>query len=126
MTTDHLNLLEDLGNLAQLDVGPLINVLKQSGGHNVGSGRSIGHVEKTFHREWDMPIGSNSPIVDIGNLKDGIKTLRKAFKTYETAVAFAVYIGGKAAMFGTSDSYTLAGGSRVSKLAYDFIRGECF
>ena len=120
MPHNHFDLLEDLGTLAQLDAGPLIDVLKQSGGHNTGRGRSIGHVEKTFHREWDMPIGSNSPIVDIGNLKDGIKTLRKAFKTYEAAVAFAVYIGGKAAMFGTSDFHTLAGGSRVSKLAYDF------
>lgn len=119
MPHNHFDLLEDLGTLAQLDVGPLLDVLKQYGWSNPKDSR-IGHVEKTFHREWDMPIGSNSPVVDIGNLKDGIKTLRKAFKTYEAAVAFAVYIGGKAAMFGTSDAYTLAGGSRVSKLAYDF------
>jgi len=114
MTIDHLDLLEDLGNLAQLNAGPLINVLKQYPGPS-----GIGHVEKAFHREWDMAIGSNSPILDIGNLKDGIKTLRKAFKTHEAAAAFVVYIGGKAAMFGTTDSYTLAGGSREGRLAYD-------
>lgn len=120
MPHNYLDLLEDLGTLAQLNVGPLINVLKQSpGSSNKRYSRGIGSVEKTFHREWDMPIGSNSPIVDIGNLKDGIKTLRKAFKTHEYAVAFAVYIGGKAAMFGTTDSETLAGGSREGRLAYD-------
>jgi hypothetical protein len=119
MPHNHFDLLEDLGNLAQLDVGPLINVLKQHGWSNP-KGNHIGGIEKSFHRHWDMPVGSNSPVVDIGNLKDGIKTLRKAFKTYEAAAAFAVYIGGKAAMFGTTDSDTLAGSSRAGRLAYDF------
>lgn len=116
MTIENTNLLEDLGTLAQLNAGHLLDVLKQHPGH---SGR-IGDVEKAFHREWDMAIGSNSPILDIGNLKDGIKSLRKAFKTHEAAVAFVVYIGGKAAMFGTTDSYTLAGSSREGRLSYDF------
>jgi hypothetical protein len=108
---------EDLGNLARLNVGPLINVLKQAG--SVGKrGEYISPVGKRFA---SYEIGSTSEIVDVGQLKDGLKSLRRAFKTHEDdARAFAVYIGGVPVMFGTFTAYALAGRTRSGRLAYDF------
>ncbi len=110
---------EDLGNLNQLGVGPLINVLKQGHWVRRGGEAEIQPVGKRFAGSgWEKRIGPNSEITDIGAVKDVLKSLRKAFKT-TAAVAFAVYIGGKPAMFGLTDEYTLAGSSRYGKIAYD-------
>lgn len=108
-------LIEKLGTLAQLGVGPLINVLKQS----TSSGRRgewTGAVGKKF---VGQEIGSTSEVVDVGVIKDGLKGIRKAMKTNEGSRAFALYIGGKPVLFGVYDADTLAGASRVGKLAYD-------
>jgi hypothetical protein len=114
--SDLQQLNEDLGNLAKLNVGPMINVLKQSGGYGK-RGDFISPVGKKFTYHG---IGSTSEIVDVGQLKDGIKSLRRAFKTHDDdARAFAVYIGGTPVMFGTYSSYELAGRSRAGRLAYD-------
>jgi len=110
---------EDLGNLATLNVGPLINVLKQQvySGHRQSS--AIGPVGSKFH---GYNIGSTSEIRDVGVLKKGIASLRKAFKDNERANGFAVYIGGHAVMFGITDPHSLAGSSRESRVAYDLTR----
>jgi len=116
---------ENLGNLAQLHVGPLINVLKQTGYQGGKRGGTIIYpAGEKFAKSYGYQIGSTSEIVNIGVLKDGIKTLRKAFKTHEGARGFAVYIGDQAVMFGTTDSGTLAGASRSGKLAYDLTPFE--
>ncbi len=114
---DLQQLNEDLGNLAKLNVGPLLNVLKQQNYSSSRYGSSISPVDRKF---TFGNIGSTSEIVDVGQLKDGIKSLRRAFKTHEDdAVAFAIYIGGTPVMFGTYGAYELAGKSREGRLAYD-------
>lgn len=108
-------LIEKLGTLAQLGVGPLINILKQP----TGSGRKgewTGEVGKKF---VSQKIGSTSEILDLGPIKDGIKSIRKAYKTHDTADAFALYIGGKPVLFAIYNDYDLAGASRTGTLAYD-------
>lgn len=109
-------LREDLGNLAALGVGGMINLLRQSSYSSRRYGSNIGDIGRRFHGQ---DIGSTSEILDMGTLKQGIKGLRKAFREHQGAMAFAVYIGGKAVMFGVTDSEQLAGSSRESKIAYD-------
>lgn len=107
---------ERLGNLAKLNVGPLINVLKQQSHINRRHGAETGPVGKKF---VGYDIGSTSEIIDVGQLKDGLKSLRKAYRNNEGAAAFAVYIGDTPVMFGTFAAETLAGSSRTGRLAYD-------
>lgn len=110
---------EDLGNLNQLGMGPLLNILKQEHWSRRNYDPEIRPVGKRFVGSgYDKRVGPNSEIQDIGAIKDVLKSLRKAFKT-TSAVAFALYIGGKPAMFGVTDEYTLAGSSRHGKIAYD-------
>lgn len=107
---------EHLGNLSKLNVGPLINVLKQQPYSSRRSRAEVGPVGKKFS---GYNIGSTSEIVDVGQLKDGLKSLRKAYRSNEGAEAFAVYIGHTPVMFGTFTGHELAGTSRVGRLAYD-------
>ena len=121
---------EDLGNLAQLNAGPLINVLKQTGGvsHNRGGrGDTVrtGKIEPKFVGSYGGPtiIGSTSEVTDFIPLKDGFKTLRLAMKKADDAgndpKAFALYINQQCVAVGVFEYETLRGGSRVGKLAYD-------
>ena len=109
---------EDLGNLAQLGVGKLINVLKQPS----SSGRRGSHISDVGRKFYGHEIGSTSEIKDVGVLKKGMTSLRKAFKNNEGAAAFAVYIGGHPVMFGVTDAHNLGGSSRDNKVAYDLTR----
>lgn len=111
--TDMLN--EDLGNLAQLKVGKMIDILKQPSHTRRGSS----HISGVGTKFYNSPISTTSEIKDVGVLKKGLSSLRKAFKDNEGAEAFAVYIGNHAVMFGLTDAYNLAGSSRDSKIAYD-------
>lgn len=110
---------EDLGTLAQLGVGPLINLLKQRvryGGYGRREDPTIYEIGKKFqHTE----IGSTSEIRDVGQIKQGIKSIRKAFKDNEDAQGFALYIGGYPVMFTITDAQQLAGSSRSNLVAYD-------
>ena len=114
MRTDEI-LNEDLGNLAQLGVGKMIDILKQPSHTRRGSS----HISGVGTKFYNSPISTTSEIRDVGVLKKGLSSLRKAFKDNDGAEAFAVYIGNRAVMFGVSDSYNLAGSSRDSKIAYD-------
>jgi hypothetical protein len=119
---------EDLGNLAQLGVGPLIKILNQPFSRG-GSGRRassphIGAVGAKFYSSGDG-IGTRSPIVDLGVIKrDVLKEIRKFFKKEEGAKAFALYIGGTPVLFATTDDYQLAGTSRISRAAYNLTPFE--
>ena len=117
MDIDIIN--ENLGNLQKLQVGPMINVLKQHS-RSARSGREDPHIEPVGNKFARRDIGPNSEIIDVGVLKGGIKGLRKAYKENKGAEGFAIYIGGKAVMFGTFSAETLAGSSRTARLAYDF------
>lgn len=113
---------EDLGTLAQLGVGPLINILKQPYYSSRRGGSEVGEIGKKFATR---EIGSTSEIVDIGVIKQGLKSIRKAFKQYDSehhqlAQGFAIYIGGNPVMFVLTNSYDLAGSSRPNEIAYDF------
>lgn len=115
-------LVEKLGTLAQLGVGPLINILKQHKGGRHG----LTHVRSKFDTGYGYSqIGSTSEILDIGPVKKGLTDIRKAYKTISAererggAEAFALYIGGKPIAFAVFDAEALAGSSRTGKLAYD-------
>lgn len=106
---------EALGNLDQLGVGALINVLKQGGGGD-------DPLTNKFQQGWNDTLGPTSEIIDLGRFPPGkgMAMLRKGFKEHPEGRAFAIYIGGKAVIFAASDADTLAGASRYSKIAYDF------
>lgn len=110
---------EDLGNLQKLQIGPMINVLKQHGSTS-RSGRDEPYISPVGSKFAQREIGPNSEIIDASVIKNGIKGLRKAYKDNPDARAFAIYIGSKAVMFGTFEAETLAGSSRSARLAYDF------
>lgn len=115
-------LVEKLGNLAQLGVGPLINILKQHKGGRHG----LTPVKSKFDTGYGYSqIGSTSEIVDIGQIKKGLTDIRKAYKTINAerekggSEAFALYIGGKPIAFAVFDAEALAGSSRTGKMAFD-------
>lgn len=111
---------ENLGNLAKLNLGNLVNILKQN--HD--------GVGKKFTSAWQGP-GNTSEIVDKGVLKKGIVGLRKAYRDYvapENAprgwlspypVGFAVYLNNRAVAFGLFTADALAGRTRSAQFAYD-------
>ncbi len=109
-------LFEDLGTLQQLNVGPLINVLKQDNGYR----GKAGTVKSRF---INNQISNTSVVTEPILLKQGFKTLRKAFldlgKGTEIPQAFALYLNNEAVAFGTFDYDDLRGGSRTGKFAYD-------
>lgn len=111
---DESQLNEKLGNLAQLKLGRLVNLLRQS--------RTAGEDERRFQ---DRNIGAGSEIIDVGELTKGIASLRKAYKSAndgpgaESAVAFALYIGDTAIAFGRFTSDVLRGSTREGTFAYD-------
>jgi hypothetical protein len=115
---------EDLGNLAQLNLGPMINLLKQS--YSRGGNRSTPHIGHNQRRFAYTEIGSKSKVLDIGTIKkDTMKTIRAFYKkSNENIQGFALYIGGTPVLFALADDYTLAGGSRVSRVAYDLTPFE--
>jgi hypothetical protein len=118
---------EDLGTLQQLNVGPLINILKQGGGH-----RSKGRHGVTYDNTREIggkfamqSVQNTSKVSEPILLKagQGIKTLRKAFldadKGNETTAAFALYVDNQAIAFGTFTYENLRGGARTGLFAYD-------
>lgn len=111
---DAIQLDEKLGNLAQLNAGKLINMLRQPYGSRA-EGR----------RFSDAQIGHDSEIIDIGSVEGGLPVLRKAFlnaqKKYpdKYAVAFALYMDDKAVAFGKYDYDKLRGQTREGIFAYD-------
>lgn len=109
---------EKLGNLASLKVGKMIDILRQYNMQNKKHGNSASHAHTKFAGNGQS-IADTSEIVDIGTLKAGFTDLKKAYKKYETAKAFALYIADKAVAFGTFDEYDLGGSSRSAVLAYD-------
>lgn len=109
-------LVENLGNLAQLGIGPLINLLKQTISTSKKYGASAGNIGKKFATQ---EIGSTSDVIDIGVIKGGMTGIRKAYKANDGARAFALYIGGSPVLFAIFDGHDLGGSSRIGKLAYD-------
>ena len=123
LTEDVESLEEKLGNLSQLGVGSMINVLRQ---RETGGGRynspGITKNQNKFQGSWGNTIGATSEIVDIGQLKKGIADIRKAFRDNEQARAFALYIGGTAVAFGVFDAESLRGQTRTGRLAFDLSK----
>jgi len=123
-------ILEHLGNLAQLKVGAMINILKQTGHMGSGSGKrasgpSTSPIGRRFGNSYSgSEIGASSKIVDVGVIKDGIKGLRQAFKKHSEAKAFALYVGGHAVAFGSFDAHDLGGQARGGLFAYDLTSLE--
>jgi hypothetical protein len=107
-------MLEAIGPaLRSLNVGKMFDILKQS-----ERSRSID--KKFIGAGGGQGIGATSEVVDLGVLKKPlIGALRKAYKKYPNARAFAIYVDGKAIAFGKANDYTLAGGSREGVFAYN-------
>ena len=105
---------EDLGNLAQLKLGNLANLLKQDRHTGIGN---------KFTKTAYYGPGNTSEIIDAGVLKNGIQGLRKAYRSAQgendPIVAFAVYLNNKAVAFGLYDADKLAGKTREGEFAYD-------
>lgn len=121
MLLEQIFLTEKLGTLKSLNVGQMINILKQSKAGDGRRGEYATPVGKKFGGDWTShpAIGSKSEIVDVGVIKNGIGGLRKAYKAHESAEAFALYVDGKAVAFGKFTADTLGGSSRTGILAYD-------
>jgi len=101
-------LIEKLGTLSQLKLGRLARVLNQSFDTNRKDGRvkaePVGKRFKNLERRqthWDMGLGSESEIADVGEVKS-IADLRRAYRKHENKIgqAFALYAKGKAIAFG--------------------------
>jgi hypothetical protein len=116
---------EDLGNLAQLNVGSMINVLKQNLIHaSKRMSASTGQDENKFNGYDAREINAESQVFDGGSVAS-IADLRKAYRNVEKQTgrevkAFALYINGTAVAFGVYDLHTLGGASRTGKVAFDF------
>jgi hypothetical protein len=118
---------EDLGTLQQLNVGPLINVLKQGGGyHSKGrGGRSHEHTGEIGGKFAGQTIQNTSVVTAPIALKsgEGFKSLRKAFldagKGEYTPEAFALYVDDQAIAFGMFNYDDLRGSSKAGLFAYD-------
>jgi hypothetical protein len=120
MLTESARLDEKLGNLAQLNLGRLGDLLKQDMYRGVGN-------KFTGSSSYYYP-GNTSKIIDAGVLKEGLKSLRKA---YRDAVAgegnisiagFALYLKGQTVAFGLFSD--LAGSRPEGKFAYDLTAFE--
>lgn len=104
---EYMQLSEDLGPLADLKAGNLINVFKQ---HTRG-----GQDENKFIKGWGNRLGQNSELRDIGAIS-GWKDIRKVLKPGDgTYVGFVLYANGKA--FGAVN----LNGSTLSKPKSDDI-----
>lgn len=112
---------EALGTLSQLNAGPLINVLKQSGYTSGRGARGTPVISKDQPKFQKPDIGSESPIVDAGKIKS-IADIRKAYKKVEYPAGFALYIGTTTVALGIYDSWDLGGSSRSGQLAWDFTK----
>lgn len=126
MLTENTMVKEDLGNLAALNLGPLIGILKQDTYNGIG---------KKFNKSGVYGLGNTSKIIDGGVLKNGLQTLRKAYRdaneansdgswTSPKVLAFALYIDSKAVAFGLFDSDALAGRTRTGMFSYDLRQFE--
>ena len=67
---------EALGTLSQLNAGPLINVIKQSGYTSGRGARATPVISKDQPKFQKPDIGSESPIVDAGKIKSQISEKR--------------------------------------------------
>ena len=83
--SDISQLLEDLGNLGKLDLGPMVNAFKQTysiyrGGRRSGSGKKTSSPEGSKLQSYEL--GKDSEAVDAGAIKNwaGVK---KAYKAHE-------------------------------------------
>ena len=112
-------LLENLGNLEQLNLGPLVNVLRQTIRRSTRYGDEASPIGNKFPPSHSGP-GNTSEITDIGVVKDGIKSIRKAYKAKPNSQGFALYLNNKAVLFAVANDYDIAGSSRTLKVAYDF------
>ncbi len=98
---------ENLGTLAQLNLGPLIGLLKTE--FNPGSKRNPASMTGLATSFVDYPghrITNTSEIIDIGPLSKGMTSLRKAFKQYNPdnmfdpyPKGFVLYVRNKAIIF---------------------------
>jgi len=118
-------LVENLGNLSALNLGKFVGLLKQDREDGIGTRFVAGSPGRG--------PGNTSQVVDAGVMKDGIKSIRRAYRDYINSrseesgaewswaipVGFALYINGKTVAFGLFHGDDLAGGSRSGKFAYD-------
>lgn len=126
---------EKLGNLSQLKIGRMADLLKQSFSYNSKGYERVGPIGKRFQGNdrrvgyWDFGIGPTSKIVDAGEIKN-IADLRKAYRkhtdsdNYIMPRAFALYANGKAVAFGTFPSDKMSKQVQKDLFAFDLSQFE--
>lgn len=107
---------ENQGNLKQLKLGKLFDILKQ----NSYTGNKIGN---KMANTYNGP-GNTSEVHDAGQVKAGIKDIRKAYRTFESGnnvepVAFALYIGTTTVAFGVYGADALRTKNDEGMFGYD-------
>lgn len=111
---------EDLGTLQKLNVGPLIDILKQSTyTSNRHRNHEAGNIGKKFYNSFY--ITNTSEITDPFPITQGIKSLRKAYLNNEQnePKAFAIYLNNTAVGFGLFDYSDLRSTSKFGIFAFD-------
>lgn len=122
-------LKEYMGNLTKLNAPKLLNALKQDyneRNHGVINTHAPGKFISPNYR-----ISSTSEIIDVGPVKN-IADIRKAYRkiekdsnTHEVA-GLALKIGNTTVLMATTNSYNIAGPSRISMVAWDFEQFKKF
>lgn len=111
---ESLELLENLGNITQLNVGWMTDILKQDGRAGIGKNFVSTH----------SGLGNTSEVVDVGAVKN-IASVRKAMRDvefeqeYASARAFALHVDNQPVMFALIDSDALRTKRERAKFAYD-------
>lgn len=113
---ESIELVEKIGNLSQLNVGWMIDILKQDKYHGV---------TRQFTRRSYSALGNTSEVVDVGPVKN-IAGIRKAMRTIEfkshehaTAQAFALHIDNQPVLFAVVDADDLRTKRQSARFAYD-------
>jgi hypothetical protein len=121
MRYNNIKLNEKLGNLAQLKLGKLGNLIKQDNSGRYGTPNMGNRFTGTPE---ELP-GNKSEIIDIGVIKSGITNIKKAYIKHNgdegsNVAGFAVYIDNKAVIFGLYTAPELKERYGKGRVAYDF------
>lgn len=116
--TESISLTEAIGNLSQLNLGPMINLLRQRA--SPGSKKRNSSITSDQNKWVAWGIGADSEIVDIGVIKKGISSIKQAYKQAGgSAHAFALYVNDKAVLFSVATDSQLSSKNEVTAVTYD-------
>lgn len=124
-----MTVLEDLGNLKQLNIGPMINAFKQSynnydNGRRGGRSLSQTHVGNKLSRQWMQSIGRDSEVIEDTTAIKNWNGVRRVIDKQEGRVVGAVInLNKKPIAVMVTPSTELQYKDTAVGLAWDFTRG---